>query len=409
MYGIVLEGGGAKGSYHIGAYKAILELEIPVGLIAGTSIGAVNGAAMAQGDFDKAYELWWNIKNSMVFDVEDQHIEKWKNLSIDMETLDYIASKLKDIIGKGGLDTSVMRALLENIIDEQKLRNSDIDFALVTVSLSDMKPVEVYKDDIPAGEIISYILASASFPGFKSEPVGGKLFVDGGVYNNLPINLAYQKGYKDIISIRTHGLGREKKNVLPKGVKNIIIEPREELGRTLDFDEDVARYNIQLGYYDAMKALKNLFGKKYYIDQIFDEKYFLSKLMNIDGSIIEIIKSKMGEKDELPAKRFLFESMIPKIIKMLELEENTTYEELVLSLYEVLAQKYEIKRFEIYDARDFMEMIEKEYKKRIGDTKKKQKQSLIPGTWLWGEQKKKLLEEIAALIIDSADFLVNNN
>ncbi len=43
MYGLVLEGGGAKGAYHIGAYKAILEEGIEIGGVAGTSVGALNG------------------------------------------------------------------------------------------------------------------------------------------------------------------------------------------------------------------------------------------------------------------------------------------------------------------------------------------------------------------------------
>ena len=61
MYGLVLEGGGAKGAYHIGAYKAIKDMNIEIGGVAGTSVGALNGAAIAQDDFEKAYELWYNM------------------------------------------------------------------------------------------------------------------------------------------------------------------------------------------------------------------------------------------------------------------------------------------------------------------------------------------------------------
>lgn len=61
MYGLVLEGGGAKGSYHIGAYKAIKEMGIEIKGIAGTSVGALNGALITQGDFERAYDLWESI------------------------------------------------------------------------------------------------------------------------------------------------------------------------------------------------------------------------------------------------------------------------------------------------------------------------------------------------------------
>ena len=50
--GVVLEGGGTKGAYQIGAYEALRDLVIKITGIAGTSIGALNGAFIAQGDFE---------------------------------------------------------------------------------------------------------------------------------------------------------------------------------------------------------------------------------------------------------------------------------------------------------------------------------------------------------------------
>ena len=50
--GLVLEGGGTKGAYQIGAYKAFKDVGIQVTGIAGTSLGALNGALIVQGDFD---------------------------------------------------------------------------------------------------------------------------------------------------------------------------------------------------------------------------------------------------------------------------------------------------------------------------------------------------------------------
>ena len=61
MFGLVLEGGGARGAYHIGAYKAIKELDIEIGGIAGTSIGAINGAMMVQGDYDLLEKVWLSV------------------------------------------------------------------------------------------------------------------------------------------------------------------------------------------------------------------------------------------------------------------------------------------------------------------------------------------------------------
>ena len=53
-YGVVLEGGGAKGSYQIGAWKALREAGIRIKGIAGASVGALNGAMMCMDDLEKA-------------------------------------------------------------------------------------------------------------------------------------------------------------------------------------------------------------------------------------------------------------------------------------------------------------------------------------------------------------------
>ena len=57
-YGIVLEGGGAKGAYQIGAWKALVEAGVKIKGIAGTSVGALNGALMCMGDLENAEQVW---------------------------------------------------------------------------------------------------------------------------------------------------------------------------------------------------------------------------------------------------------------------------------------------------------------------------------------------------------------
>ena len=54
-YGLVLGGGGARGSYEIGVWKALKELGIPIIGVAGTSVGALNGAIIVQNEYEKAF------------------------------------------------------------------------------------------------------------------------------------------------------------------------------------------------------------------------------------------------------------------------------------------------------------------------------------------------------------------
>ena len=60
-YGLVLAGGGCKGVYQIGAWRALREMDIPIECVVGTSVGAMNGALVALDRYDGAVELWKNM------------------------------------------------------------------------------------------------------------------------------------------------------------------------------------------------------------------------------------------------------------------------------------------------------------------------------------------------------------
>ena len=65
---LILGGGGSRGAYEIGVWQALREMEIPIHIAAGTSVGAINGAAVAQGSFDRACRLWRQLTTTEVFD-----------------------------------------------------------------------------------------------------------------------------------------------------------------------------------------------------------------------------------------------------------------------------------------------------------------------------------------------------
>ena len=70
-YALALEGGGAKGAYQIGAWKALREAGVKIDAVAGTSVGALNGSLIVMGDLEKAENIWENIRYSQVMDVDD--------------------------------------------------------------------------------------------------------------------------------------------------------------------------------------------------------------------------------------------------------------------------------------------------------------------------------------------------
>lgn len=369
MYGLVLEGGGAKGAYHIGAYKALLEEGIQIDGVSGTSVGALNGAMIVQGDFEKAYEIWNDMSYSRVISSSNEQILKLrKQGKLDREEVMILAGKLRGVFSDKGLDITPLKNLIMELVDEEKIRNSGKDFGMVTVSLTDMKPLEIYIEDIPMGMLGEYLMASAYLPIFRREKIDGKSYIDGGIYNNLPVNLLKNKGYKDLVLVRTHAPGIIKKVDL-EGLNTIIISPREELGGTLDFDRDSARYNLKLGYFDGLKALRGLKGYNYYIEFSKDESYFMDYLLNLDECTI----SKLGQilkVEGVPNRRMLFEMIIPKLSTILQIEKEGDYADVFYILLEKLAQLYNIERFNIYTYDELLDLVIEKLKLEASEEEK---------------------------------------
>ena len=70
-YGLVLDGGGARGAYQIGAWKALKEAGVKISAVAGTSVGALNGALICMDDLEKAEKIWSEMEFSHVMSVDD--------------------------------------------------------------------------------------------------------------------------------------------------------------------------------------------------------------------------------------------------------------------------------------------------------------------------------------------------
>lgn len=358
MLGLALEGGGAKGAFHMGAVKAFIDEGYIFDGVAGTSIGALNGAIIAQGDFELGYQWWEGMDTSILFDIEKIHIEKYMNKKINKEVLRFWASVVKDIIGNRGLDTKKIRETLNTVINEEKLRQSKTDFGIVTVSVSDWKPLELFKEDIPEGKMVDYLMASANFPAFRIEPIEGKYYIDGGFYDNCPINLLSRKGYNDIIAIRTMGIGRIRK-VEDEQVKVTSVFPSEDLGRILVFDNNLINQNLKMGYCDAMRTIKGLKGRKYYIQSTDDEDVFIKSLMSLPDKAIFDIGAVMGLPPMEKPKRMLLERILPILSQLLGLSAQSSYQDIIIGVLEHMAETTKIEKYKVRSITGFLWEIKK--------------------------------------------------
>lgn len=354
MYGLVLEGGGGRGSYQIGACKAIFELGYDVGMVAGTSVGALNGAMVVQDDVDRAYDIWYSLSpNSVLKVISDELAVDFENI-FKADALRNIIHNIRKVIADGGLNVEPLVKLVKSVIDEEKIRKSSIGFGIVTVDITERKAVEIYKEDIPAGQLADYVIASASFPAFRRAVIDGKTYIDGGLYNVLPVNMVSGRGYRDIIVVRTFGIGL-KRHVDTSDLNITSIESSESLGSTMDFTNSHSRNNLKLGYYDAHKALRKLKGRKYYILPMHDDRFFIQYLANMSDEKVKKLCSLFGLS--ACSKRALFEEVVPKAASLLNLPAKASYEDVAVGLLESIAESLSIEKYRFYTVEELHDAV----------------------------------------------------
>ncbi len=286
---IALCGGGTKGAYELGVWRALRELGIEYHIVTGTSIGAINGALMASGDYDKARELWRTIR------LEDVMTEGL-NLTTTIEGMynqrESIRPFLKKYVKNKGADISPFIEFIDRMVDEEKVRASRTDYGLVTVQVSSMKALELRKNEIPQGKLKDFIMASASiFPIFPMHKIDGETYLDGCYYDNLPIDLALKMGADEVIAVDLHTSPSHPAYVGKPYVTCII--PSRSLGTILNFDRKVIEDNIELGYWDALKAFGKMAGKNYtfYPEELLDYQEviqaFVSRVARTESYLTE--------------------------------------------------------------------------------------------------------------------------
>lgn len=339
VYAIALEGGGAKGAYQVGAWRALEEAGIRYNAVAGTSVGALNGAMMAMRDLPNAEKLWKDIRFSQVMNVDDETMRRIMNR--DFENFGQVKTALRtivDIVRSGGVDVEPLRRLLAEWVDEEKLRATGVEFFLPTYSLTDREALEVVARDLPEGELAGMLLASAYFLAFKQEQIGGKYYTDGGVVDSIPISPLVKRGYKDIIVIRLNSLGIQKWVKLPEDATLTTIAPIQDLGNMMNFSSEQSAANMVLGYYDAQKVLYGLSGTAYYIDRTYTEKQAyesLLQLLNAQGLSLRQVN----------------EEVLPKLAEKLRCRGD--YYDLYLAVMERLAQSCSLVPFKIRTDEEF--------------------------------------------------------
>ena len=350
--GLVLEGGGTKGAYQIGAYKALRELGIQFTGIAGTSIGALNGAFIVQGDYEAMEDIWINYDYKSFMNIDEDTYERYKNIEMKPKNLHDVVDLMNKARKKQGIDISPLRKLLQEKIDEDKIRNSNMDFGITTAYWDGrIFPQLLYTQDIPKGKLVDYLIASSSLPIFDLDKLDDKLYLDGMFSDNIPINMLAQKGYNDIVVIRLLDDFIGKKIINKYQDLNLkVIVPSEPLGGSLNKDKEHMESNIKLGYLDTMKAYKRYNGVNYFfnLDCKYNEDYCFTKISNLSMDTINDLCYLLNIRKDVN-RRTLMEHIIPKIIEILDIDKNSSYKDIFYSIYERKLEENNINRLELYD------------------------------------------------------------
>jgi len=246
--GLVLGGGGAKGSYEIGVWMALRELGLEKSIrgVSGASIGALNMALFAQGDLQEALKLW-----------------------LELSTRDVVGVDFKRVLlsREGALSQKKIRSILQKVLNPEALAASPLDLYACCCRTEGYQAEYISLNRPRPTDIATVLLASAAIPvAFPPVWMDGRAYCDGGVADNEPVRPLYEGGFRRLIVV---GLNPEKPprtEGFPGAEFCIIVPRRRELFRSgvetvLEFSPERSLRRLSSGYLDGLEALGSFFGK----------------------------------------------------------------------------------------------------------------------------------------------------
>lgn len=268
--GLVFAGGGAKGSYQIGVWKALKGMGIDkyIGAVSGTSIGALNGAMFCTGDYDQAYNAWMHVREDSVLiknhgnRTNKSPYESWfSNAGINHFIDSYVNfKKIPDGLECYVTASRIVRPGIYNIMkncSQKDILGKIISVFLIPLLHLQTKAVTFLINDYQPTEINDILLASSAIPlVFPDISIHGRTYVDGGINDNIPIRPLYEKGYRKIIvvtleeEIKINMAGYDK----VKAVHLNINEPNPFANfiETFDFAQAGIQARMEKGYQDGI-------------------------------------------------------------------------------------------------------------------------------------------------------------
>ncbi len=357
-YALVLGGGGTKGVYQIGAWRAFRELGISFEAVVGASVGALNAGLIAQDSYELALKIWHDIALDDIVNLPADLLER-KDKSLDRDNLPSFAELRGYLLKHHGLDPQPLHDLLESYIDEEKIRASGIDLGITTYELTNFRQVELFLPEIPNGKLPDYLLASASFPAFRATEIEGRRFTDGGIVDNIPYRMVKNRGYRRIIVVDVSGLGYNRRPDIV-GTETVYLKNSIEMGGILDFDPDFISSFMELGYLDTLRVFGKLRGTLYFIANGRGDKKLEQELERVllDPKFLRENQHLLSAENETQDRTDEQEIDGRQTIRAALPRDLRGYRDLVVPLVECAALSLDIERIQRYTLEELVNEIQ---------------------------------------------------
>lgn len=264
--GLVIAGGGGKGAYFIGVWRALREYGIENNItdISGTSVGALNAVLFAQGNYEIAESIWLNISTEDIlkFDIK-KILAGIAGMSISKALVSSILPILIQGYGNSIFSREGLLNIIEDNVDLNYISASEKSIYAATYDIVSFQSEYFKINNEDKDNIKKILLASSALPViFEPQEVNGSYYYDGGLKDNVPLKPLYDNGVRNFIVVH---LSRdsliERESFKDSNIIEII--PNESQGNlitgTLDFSKEGSQKRIQQGYYDTVKMLKPIY------------------------------------------------------------------------------------------------------------------------------------------------------
>jgi len=267
--GLILSGGGGKGAYEVGVWRALNEFGIAqnISVISGTSVGALNAALFASQDVPTIEKVWNAIRAEDILYVDDVE-EIFKRiirillpLLLSPTKITIIRSLLKELLLYGTFSRKGLTRIVNTYLNFHSMNDSGVHVYATCTQILPPKAEYFLLNNVSPEKAKKVLLASSAIPVvFGKEKIEKASYYDGGIFDNTPVRPVYNEGCKIIIVVLLNRVDYIRTEDYPNSTFMIIypqLDPGGLIGGTLNFAN--VQEKIERGYKDAMRIIRPVY------------------------------------------------------------------------------------------------------------------------------------------------------